>query len=121
MVVNLVQWLDCRTCNHKLGTTCSISRCLLLHFDLLNDSAIHNSSTEVMKLFQDGGQLGPVVRLQDLQLQDLKSHPLFHAIDWKRIRETEAPFIPAPDDRTDTTYFDARNNMQHLQMSFFAL
>ncbi|XP_071796100.1 serine/threonine-protein kinase greatwall-like [Asterias amurensis] len=53
--------------------------------------------------------------------KDLKSHPLFQAIDWKRIRETEAPFIPAPDDRTDTTYFDARNNMQHLQMSSFAL
>ncbi|XP_038053023.1 serine/threonine-protein kinase greatwall-like [Patiria miniata] len=53
--------------------------------------------------------------------KDLKPHPLFQGIDWAHIRETEAPFIPAPDDKTDTTYFDARNNMQHLQMSSFSL
>ncbi|XP_022096442.1 serine/threonine-protein kinase greatwall-like [Acanthaster planci] len=53
--------------------------------------------------------------------KDLKPHALFDGIDWSHIRDTEAPFIPTPDDKTDTTYFDARNNMQHLQMSSFAL
>ncbi|KAF9394164.1 hypothetical protein BGX21_010466 [Mortierella sp. AD011] len=39
----------------------------------------------------------------------LKAHPFFQGVDWDNIRNQEAPFIPAPDDSTDTSYFDARN------------
>ncbi|KAG0206964.1 hypothetical protein BGX28_001713 [Mortierella sp. GBA30] len=39
----------------------------------------------------------------------LKAHPFFHGVDWENIRNQEAPFIPAPNDNMDTSYFDARN------------
>ncbi|KAF9352546.1 hypothetical protein BGX26_009666 [Mortierella sp. AD094] len=39
----------------------------------------------------------------------LKAHPFFRGVDWENIRNQEAPFIPAPNDNTDTSYFDARN------------
>ncbi len=31
--------------------------------------------------------------------------------------DQEAPFVPQPDDDTDTGYFDARNNLLHLRVS----
>ncbi|KAG0023885.1 hypothetical protein BGZ81_007899 [Podila clonocystis] len=40
---------------------------------------------------------------------ELKAHPFFHGVDWENIRNQEAPFIPSPNDNTDTSYFDARN------------
>ncbi|KAF9364746.1 hypothetical protein BGX34_000550 [Mortierella sp. NVP85] len=40
---------------------------------------------------------------------ELKAHPFFRGVDWENIRNQEAPFIPAPNDNTDTSYFDARN------------
>ncbi|KAF9537926.1 hypothetical protein EC957_007444, partial [Mortierella hygrophila] len=39
----------------------------------------------------------------------LKAHPFFQGVDWENIRNQEAPFIPSPNDNTDTSYFDARN------------
>ncbi|KAG0219966.1 hypothetical protein BGX31_011114 [Mortierella sp. GBA43] len=40
---------------------------------------------------------------------ELKAHPFFRGVDWENIRNQEAPFIPAPNDNMDTSYFDARN------------
>ncbi|KAF9337656.1 hypothetical protein BG006_003569 [Podila minutissima] len=40
---------------------------------------------------------------------ELKAHPFFRGVDWDNIRYQEAPFIPSPNDNTDTSYFDARN------------
>ncbi|KAF9377526.1 hypothetical protein CPC16_011786 [Podila verticillata] len=40
---------------------------------------------------------------------ELKAHPFFQGVDWENIRNQEAPFIPSPNDNTDTSYFDARN------------
>ncbi|GJJ69241.1 serine/threonine-protein kinase RIM15 [Entomortierella parvispora] len=40
---------------------------------------------------------------------ELKAHPFFRGVDWDNIRSQEAPFIPAPNDNMDTSYFDARN------------
>ncbi|KAG0363709.1 hypothetical protein BG005_008079 [Podila minutissima] len=40
---------------------------------------------------------------------ELKAHPFFRGMDWDNIRYQEAPFIPSPNDNTDTSYFDARN------------
>ncbi|XP_070564918.1 serine/threonine-protein kinase greatwall-like isoform X2 [Ptychodera flava] len=48
---------------------------------------------------------------------ELKEHSLFDGIDWTTIHEKPAPFVPNPDDATDTSYFEARNNMQNLQVS----
>ena len=47
----------------------------------------------------------------------LQSLPLFQNLDWNNLTEIEAPFIPQPDDDTDTGYFEARNTAQHWQVS----
>ncbi|XP_032871998.1 serine/threonine-protein kinase greatwall isoform X2 [Amblyraja radiata] len=52
---------------------------------------------------------------------DLKKHSLFHNIDWDNLQNCPMPFVPQPDDETDTTYFEARNNAQHLTVSGFSL
>ncbi|XP_068002171.1 serine/threonine-protein kinase greatwall isoform X1 [Melanerpes formicivorus] len=54
-------------------------------------------------------------------LKELKQHPLFHGVDWDNLQNQAMPFIPQPDDETDTSYFDARNNAQHLTVSGFSL
>ncbi|NWV30340.1 GWL kinase, partial [Origma solitaria] len=54
-------------------------------------------------------------------LKELKQHPLFHGVDWDNLQNQTMPFIPQPDDETDTSYFDARNNAQHLTVSGFSL
>ncbi|XP_067863264.1 serine/threonine-protein kinase greatwall isoform X1 [Heptranchias perlo] len=54
-------------------------------------------------------------------LKELKKHPLFHDMDWDNLQNCPMPFVPQPDDETDTTYFDARNNAQHLTVSGFSL
>jgi serine/threonine-protein kinase greatwall len=48
----------------------------------------------------------------------MQSLPFFRNIkDWNNLTEIEAPFIPQPDDETDTGYFEARNVAQHWQVS----
>ncbi|XP_009677909.2 serine/threonine-protein kinase greatwall isoform X2 [Struthio camelus] len=54
-------------------------------------------------------------------LKELKHHPLFHDVDWDNLQHQTMPFIPQPDDETDTSYFEARNNAQHLTVSGFSL
>ncbi|KNE66935.1 AGC/MAST protein kinase [Allomyces macrogynus ATCC 38327] len=47
----------------------------------------------------------------------IKAHAFFHGIDWANLRSTEAPFIPKPSKKTDTGYFDARNDVRGLKMT----
>uniref|UniRef100_A0A669E2G2 Serine/threonine-protein kinase greatwall n=1 Tax=Oreochromis niloticus TaxID=8128 RepID=A0A669E2G2_ORENI len=54
-------------------------------------------------------------------LKELKCHPLFDGLDWDNLQNQPMPFIPQPDDETDTSYFDARNNAQHIVVSGFSL
>nr|XP_053636124.1 LOW QUALITY PROTEIN: serine/threonine-protein kinase greatwall-like [Cherax quadricarinatus] len=51
----------------------------------------------------------------------IKSSSLFHCINLPNLRDMPAPFVPQPDDAMDTTYFEARNNIQHLTVSNFDL
>jgi len=44
-----------------------------------------------------------------LQLDDLKKEAFFNTIDWDNLANTPAPFIPVPDNDSDTFYFEARN------------
>ncbi|XP_071526343.1 serine/threonine-protein kinase greatwall-like, partial [Panulirus ornatus] len=53
--------------------------------------------------------------------ESIKSSPLFSCIDWASLKDIQAPFVPQPDDAMDTTYFEARNNIQHLTVSNFDL
>uniref|UniRef100_A0A8C3TG87 Serine/threonine-protein kinase greatwall n=1 Tax=Chelydra serpentina TaxID=8475 RepID=A0A8C3TG87_CHESE len=54
-------------------------------------------------------------------LKELKHHPLFHGVDWDNLQNQTMPFVPQPIDETDTSYFEARNNAQHLTVSGFSL
>ncbi|XP_047424397.1 serine/threonine-protein kinase greatwall isoform X2 [Mugil cephalus] len=54
-------------------------------------------------------------------LKELKCHPLFDDLDWDNLQNQPMPFIPQPEDETDTSYFDARNNAQHIALSGFSL
>ncbi|XP_055037497.2 serine/threonine-protein kinase greatwall [Misgurnus anguillicaudatus] len=54
-------------------------------------------------------------------LKELRDHPLFEGVDWENLHNQTMPFIPQPDDETDTSYFDARNAAQHLTVSGFSL
>ncbi|KAK1795069.1 hypothetical protein P4O66_009917 [Electrophorus voltai] len=54
-------------------------------------------------------------------LKELKRHPFFVGLDWDQLQNQPMPFIPQPDDETDTSYFEARNTAQHLAMSGFSL
>ncbi|XP_036376077.1 serine/threonine-protein kinase greatwall [Megalops cyprinoides] len=54
-------------------------------------------------------------------LKELKGHPLFEGLDWDNLQNQPMPFIPQPVDETDTSYFEARNNAQHLAVSGFSL
>ncbi|KAM4544302.1 serine/threonine-protein kinase greatwall [Fundulus diaphanus] len=54
-------------------------------------------------------------------LRELKRHPLFDGLDWDNLQNQPMPFIPQPEDETDTSYFEARNNAQHIAVSGFSL
>uniref|UniRef100_A0AAY4A072 Serine/threonine-protein kinase greatwall n=1 Tax=Denticeps clupeoides TaxID=299321 RepID=A0AAY4A072_9TELE len=54
-------------------------------------------------------------------MKDLKVHPFFAGQDWDNLHNQNMPFIPQPDDETDTSYFEARNAAQHLALSGFSL
>lgn len=47
----------------------------------------------------------------------LRQQPLFDSIDWADILASPVPFVPQPKDHTDTTYFEARNCLQKLNVS----
>uniref|UniRef100_A0A8C2SU15 Serine/threonine-protein kinase greatwall n=1 Tax=Coturnix japonica TaxID=93934 RepID=A0A8C2SU15_COTJA len=76
----------------------------------LSDSA--QNAIDILLTFDSSKRAG---------LKELKNHPLFHGVDWDNLPNQPMPFIPQPDDETDTSYFDARNNAQHLTVSGFSL
>jgi serine/threonine-protein kinase greatwall len=45
----------------------------------------------------------------------------FESIDFENIRKIDPPFIPTLNDPHDTGYFQARNELQHLQLSNFEM
>ncbi|KAG1953699.1 serine/threonine-protein kinase greatwall isoform X2 [Pimephales promelas] len=53
--------------------------------------------------------------------KELKNHAFFEGVDWENLHHKSMPFIPQPDDETDTSYFEARNTAQHLTVSGFSL
>ncbi|XP_077513409.1 serine/threonine-protein kinase greatwall isoform X2 [Amblyomma americanum] len=53
------------------------------------------------------------------EFQELRALPFFEGVMWDSLLDQEPPFLPVPDNDTDTGYFDARNKMQHLQLSSF--
>ncbi|KAM6900356.1 serine/threonine-protein kinase greatwall [Xenentodon cancila] len=54
-------------------------------------------------------------------LKELKHHRLFYGLDWENLQNQPMPFVPQPEDETDTSYFEARNSAQHIAVSGFSL
>ncbi|XP_005857025.1 PREDICTED: serine/threonine-protein kinase greatwall isoform X1 [Myotis brandtii] len=76
----------------------------------LSDDA--QSAVEILLTIDDTKRAG---------MKELKYHPLFSDVDWENLQNQPMPFIPQPDGETDTSYFEARNNAQHLTVSGFSL
>ncbi|KAB0406345.1 hypothetical protein E2I00_009102, partial [Balaenoptera physalus] len=76
----------------------------------LSDNA--QSAIEILLTIDDTKRAG---------MKELKHHPLFSDVDWENLQHQTMPFIPQPDNETDTSYFEARNNAQHLTVSGFSL
>lgn len=51
--------------------------------------------------------------------KEVQKMDFFKTIDWETLENTAPPFIPSPENPTDTGYFEARNIMQHLKLSSF--
>ena len=68
--------------------------------------------------------LDPALRAKSASL---KTHPFFAQLlvdedgggggDWAKLLSVTPPFVPTLDGDADTTYFEPRNNMQHLKLS----
>lgn len=58
--------------------------------------------------------LDPSLRPSGSSVMTMK---LFDQIDWDKLLDAEPPFVPQPDSVTDTCYFQARNILQHLNVS----
>ena len=43
---------------------------------------------------------------QRFKASDLKQHSFFAKVDWKVVRDQQAPFVPKPLNEADTSYFD---------------
>lgn len=79
------------------------------------DEALSTDAMEAVELMLT---MEPAERPAAKEVQQMRH---FAGIDWENIGHMEPPFVPAPDNPTDTGYFEARNNLQHLQLSNFAL
>lgn len=49
--------------------------------------------------------------------KEVKQMMFFKSFDWENLPNTEPPFVPQPENPTDTGYFEPRNIMQHLKLS----
>ena len=51
----------------------------------------------------------------------LKAHSFFAGLgvgdDWSKLLDVAPPWVPTLDGEADTTYFEPRNNLQHLKLS----
>ncbi|XP_017847518.1 serine/threonine-protein kinase greatwall isoform X2 [Drosophila busckii] len=78
------------------------------------DEALSAEAMEAVELMLT---MNPADRPAAKEVQHMRH---FACIDWENVGQMEPPFVPAPDNPTDTGYFEARNNLQHLQLSNFA-
>ncbi|XP_069937652.1 serine/threonine-protein kinase greatwall isoform X2 [Cherax quadricarinatus] len=103
-----------------LGTPDYLAPELLLHLghDIPWPEGDEALSEAAIKTIDKLLAFDPKVRA-DFEL--IKSSSLFHCINLPNLRDMPAPFVPQPDDAMDTTYFEARNNIQHLTVSNFDL
>ena len=54
-----------------------------------------------------------------LQFKEVKNHVFFNEVPWDNILEIEMPFVPCPENETDTGYFDGHNDAMNIKLSDF--
>ena len=82
------------------------------NFYIFSGEVLSDSAVEAIKAMLEFDQV------HRAGFEKMQSLPFFQNIkDWNNLTEIEAPFIPQPDDETDTGYFDARNAAQNWQVS----
>nr|VZI32634.1 unnamed protein product [Spirometra erinaceieuropaei] len=49
----------------------------------------------------------------------IRKHEFFaHIGSWEQLSQVEMPFVPCPDDDSDTGYFELRNNAKNYEVSY---
>jgi len=54
-----------------------------------------------------------------IKFSEVKNHVFFNEVPWDNILETEMPFVPNPENETDTGYFEGHNNALNIKLSDF--
>lgn len=80
-----------------------------------DDEALSGEAVEAIELLLT---VDPTERPAAKEVREMM---YFKDLDWEKVREMTPPFVPTPDDPTDTGYFNARNMMQHLKLSNFEI
>lgn len=62
----------------------------------------------IRRLMTDADQ-----RLGLFGAQEIKSHPFFTGVDWERLRETQAPYVPEISGPADTSQFPPSSELGH--------
>ena len=71
-------------------------------FQIPNDANLSPAAIDLIKrLITDSNE-----RLGVNGVEEIKVHPFFFGIDWKKIREKQAPYIPTIQNDIDTQNFD---------------
>ncbi|XP_037952903.1 serine/threonine-protein kinase greatwall-like [Teleopsis dalmanni] len=78
------------------------------------DEALSPAAIEAVDLLLT---MDPTSRPAAKEVQHMR---FFKSINWDNIENENPPFVPTPDNPTDTMYFEARNNLQHIKLSNFA-
>lgn len=90
-----------------------ILSCVLLidiQWDLADEPLSSNAIDAVEQLLTMDPNMRPTSK-------DVRQMVFFNTIDWDNLPSTEPPFVPQPENPTDTGYFEPRNIMQHLKLS----
>ena len=54
-----------------------------------------------------------------VSISEVRRMDFFHGLDWNNLLDVEPPFVPNPDDATDTSYFDGKCADDATNSSFF--
>lgn len=84
------------------------------YLDIQWDMAEEELSTEASDAVEQLLTMDPNQRPSSKEVRDMV---FFKSVDWDNLQNTEPPFVPQPEDPTDTGYFEPRNIMQHLKLS----
>lgn len=82
--------------------------------DIQWDLADEPLSAEAIDAVEQLLTMDPNKRPSSTEVQKMM---FFKSIDWDNLQNTEPPFVPQPENPTDTGYFEPRNIMQHLRLS----